>query len=86
MRPGIEKPRSALVHPKPEALARMGRVGRTPTALVGPSTASATATATATKRRRFLHRRRTGRELIGHVGHVANTIAGRRRRVDTGEG
>ena len=60
----------------------MGRVGRTPTALVGPSTASTTDA----KRRRILHRRRTGRELIGHVGHVANTIAGRRRRVDTGEG
>lgn len=81
VRAGIEEPSGALVHPKPKALARVAGIGRSPTALVGPAS-----TSTAAERRRILHRRSTGRKLIGHIGHVTDAIARRRRRVDAGEG
>ena len=77
---GVEQPGRTLVHPKPKALPRMPGVGRALTALVGPSSTSTA------KRGRILHRRCTGRELVGHVGHIANAIAGRWWRVDAGEG
>ena len=80
VRSGVQHARRAGVHPQPEALARVAGAGRAPPALVGPSSSTATA-----ERGRILHRRRSRRELVRHVAHVADAVAGR-GRVDAAEG
>ena len=82
VRSGVQHARRVGVHPQPEALTRVAGAGRAPPALVGPSSSS---TAT-TERGRILHRRRSRRELVRHVAHVADAVAGRGRGVDSTEG
>ena len=81
VRSGVQQARRAGVHPQPEAFARVAGVCRAPPALVGPSSSTATA-----ERGRILHRRHSRRELVRHVAHVADAVAGRGRGVDAAEG